>query len=213
MELSSPLVLGFVGSFFLLGLLTLTAFVKISTVSLILRNALGLQQVPSNMVLMVLALFLAIFISLPVISQSSTAILEMGNDLATITDMLNLWEAAISPYKAFLARNTDPEHIDFFIKSSAEVWRGYDFIATEDNIVVQVPAFLISELTEAFEMGFLLYLPFVAVDLAVTGILMALGMQNVQPNIIATPFKLLIFVMVDGWSKLVSGLVLSYGIF
>ena len=83
-------------------------------------------------------------------------------------------------------------------------------VGTKENLVIQVPAFVVSELTEAFELGFLLYLPFVAIDLAVTGILMALGMQMVQPNIIAVPFKLLLFVLIDGWPKLTQGLLITY---
>ena len=94
---------------------------------------------------------------------------------------------------------------------SNELWAGSGLTGSEDDFIIQVPAFLISELTEAFRIGFLLYLPFVAIDLAVTGILMALGMQMVQPNIIAVPFKLLTFVCVDGWARLVEGLVLTYG--
>jgi type III secretion protein R len=210
-ELSTPLVIGFVGSFMLLGVLTLTAFVKLSVVFMIVRNALGLQQIPSNMIVMVLALFLSIFISMPVFSESVSSIANANFEDTSLEDLFELIKAGLAPFQAFIVRNTDPEQLVFFVEVSTEVWRGSGFTGTESDIFIQVPAFLISELTHAFEIGFLLYLPFIAVDLAVTVILMAMGMQQVQPNIIATPFKLLIFVTLNGWMKLVEGLVLSYG--
>ncbi len=211
MELTSPLIIGFIGSFFLVAVLTLTAFIKISVVLMIVRNALGLQQVPSNMIIMALSLFLAIFIAMPVFSEAAAAINNANIEARTAADFLELWRRGIAPFQAFLANNIDQQHLDFFVGVSNEVWAGSGLVGTADDFIIQVPAFMVTELTEAFEMGFLLYLPFVAIDLAVTGILMALGMQMVQPNIISVPFKLLIFVFINGWSKLVEGLVLSYG--
>lgn len=210
-ELTSPLLIGFIGSFFLLAILTLTSFIKLSVVFMIVRNALGLQQVPSNMIIMALALFLSVFISLPVL-QASLLALE-GANLDTITPgrILEVAHLGIAPFQEFLARNIDPEQLAFFVDVTNEVWRDSGMIGTPDDFIIQVPAFMLSELTRAFEIGFLIYLPFVAIDLAVTGILMALGMQQVQPNIISVPFKLLVFVFLNGWFKLVEGLVTSYG--
>jgi type III secretion protein R len=210
MEVTTPLLIGFVGGFFMLAVLTLTAFVKISVVFMIVRNALGLQQVPSNMIVMGLALFLSIFIAMPVLSASLAAIADTGMDPQNVADLLAILQAGIAPFQAFVLRNTDPAQLAFFVDITNEVWRGSGMVGSEDMFVVQVPAFLLGELTRAFEIGFLLYLPFIAVDLAVTGILMALGMQQVQPSIIAVPFKLLVFVFLDGWLKLVEGLLLSY---
>jgi len=209
-SVASPLVLGFVGSFFLVALLSLTSFIKLSVVLMIVRNATGLQQVPSNMILMILALFLAVFISMPVFSAALAALSESDITPETPADFIALWRAGIAPFQAFLGENTTPTHLMFMVDVSNELWEGSGMVGTEDDFIIQVPSFMISQLTEAFEIGFLLYLPFVAVDLAVTGILMAMGMQMVQPNIIAVPFKLLIFVFVDGWSKLVEGLIVSY---
>ncbi len=211
MEVSTPLIFGFVGSFMLLGILTLTAFVKLSVVFMILRNALGLQQVPSNMVVMVLTLFLAIFISVPVISESFAALAGADFENASLPEIGANLSNALEPFQVFIVRNTDPDQLGFFAEMANVVWAGSGFVGSTDDIFIQIPAFLISELTHAFEMGFLIYLPFIAVDLAVTVILMATGMQQVQPTIISTPFKLLIFVTLNGWTKMVEGLVLSYG--
>ena len=208
---ASPLIIGFIGSMFLLAVLALTAFVKLSVVFLIIRNALGLQQVPSNMVLMLLSLILASFISMPVFSQSMNGIIESEISASTPAGFLELAEVGIEPFQRFLSGNIDPDKMVFFVQVANDIWAGSGLLATPDNFVVQVPAFLLTELTEAFEIGFLVYLPFVTIDLTVTGILMALGMQMVQPNILSVPFKLLLFVFVDGWSKLIEGLVLSYG--
>ncbi|WP_299285091.1 type III secretion system export apparatus subunit SctR [uncultured Tateyamaria sp.] len=210
-DLSTPLVLGFVAGFFLLAVLTLTAFVKISVVLMVIRQGLGLQQVPSNIIVLALALFLALFVSAPVFSASLSAVLDSGVELNTAQNLFDLWNVAIAPFQTFMGRNIDPEHAQFFIASAEELWVGSGLSATVEDFVIQVPAFMISELTEAFRIGFLLYLPFIAIDLAITGILMALGMQMVQPNIIAVPFKLLLFVFVDGWARLAEGLLVGYG--
>lgn len=212
MEISTPLIIGFVGSFLLVGVLTLTAFVKISVVFMILRNAIGLQQVPSNMVVMVLAFFLAMFISVPVISTALAELSTVSFDDSTLPELLNALSRALAPFQQFIVFNTSPEQLTFFVEMANEVWAGSGFTGDAESITVQVPAFLVSELTHAFEMGFLIYLPFISVDLAVTIILMATGMQQVQPTIISTPFKLLLFVTLDGWSKMTEGLVLSYGL-
>ncbi len=211
MELSSPLIIGFIGSFFLVAVLTLTSFVKVSIVLMIVRNALGLPQVPSNMVVMGLALFIAIFISMPVFTASLAAINEIDTEPENLGDLTVLFQAGLQPFRAFMLENTDGNQMEFFLRTASEVWQGSGLEPTPDMFVIQVPAFMVTELTEAFKMGFVLYLPFMAIDLAVTGTLMALGMQMVQPNIIAVPFKLLIFVVVDGWGKLIEGLVTSYG--
>ncbi|WP_342076473.1 EscR/YscR/HrcR family type III secretion system export apparatus protein [Yoonia sp. SS1-5] len=210
MDYTSPLVIGFLASFFLLAVLSMTAFVKLSVVFMIIRNAMGLQHVPSNAVLMVLAFFLALFISLPTINAAVGAIQDTDIKLESPADFVALWNIGIAPFQIFLERNIDEAQSLFFTDIANELWEGSGLVATPESFIIQVPSFLVTELTEAFEIGFLLYLPFVAIDLAVTGILMALGMQMVQPNIIAVPFKLLIFVMVDGWAKLVSGLVVTY---
>ena len=210
MDLSTPLLIGFVGGFFMLAVMTMTAFAKLSVVFMIVRNAIGLQQTPSNMIVMTLALFLSVFIAMPVLSESFSAIAGANLDVTSPQQLLELGRKGIAPFQAFMVRNTDPVQLGFFVGVTNEIWRGSGLVGSADMFIVQVPAFLISELTRAFELGFLLYLPFVAVDLAVTGILMALGMQQVQPSVLSVPFKLLLFVFLNGWLKLVEGLVTSY---
>ena len=209
-ELASPLIIGFVGSFFLLAMLTLTAFIKLSVVFMILRNALGIQQVPSNMIVMAVSLFLSIFISLPVISASLAGLSKVDMTDLTPDKIYEVAKIGIAPFQAFLTANIDPVQIDIFVEIANRVWEGSGMTGTRDDFIIQVPAFMLSELTRAFEIGFMIYLPFVAIDLAVTGILMALGMQMVQPNIISVPFKLLVFVTLNGWLSLVESLLTSY---
>lgn len=210
MEVTTPLLIGFLGGFFMLAVLTMTAFVKLSVVFMIVRNAIGLQQTPSNMIIMTLTLILAAFIAMPVLSESFSVIAGANLDVKSPQQLIELGRLGIAPFQAFMTRNTDPVQLEFFVGVTNEVWRGSGMIGTADMLIVQVPAFILSELTRAFELGFLLYLPFIAVDLAVTGILMALGMQQVQPSVLSVPFKLLLFVFLNGWLKLVEGLVTSY---
>lgn len=212
MDVSTPLVLLFLGSFILLGVLSLTAFVKLSIVFMILRNALGLQQVPSNMVVMTLTFFLSMFISLPVFTAAVSTIETAQLEAMTPLELIAAFNTAMEPIQTFLSENTSSEYTIFFQDLSNEMWGGGLATIDQDSIVIQIPAFMISELTEAFQIGFLIYLPFIAIDLAVTIILMAMGMQQVQPSIIATPFKLFLFVTLDGWSKLVSGLMFGYSV-
>lgn len=209
-DLTTPLVISFFSGFAVLAALTLTSFMKISVVFMILRQALGLQQVPANIVLMTLSIFVAVYISMPVFSEAIAALTNSGVTPATPADIVTLWNLGIAPFQSFLLANTDPAHLDFFLIVSEDLWEGSGFSGSRDDFIIQVPSFMISELTEAFRIGFLIYLPFVSIDIAVTAILMALGMQMVQPNIIATPFKLLTFVYVDGWARLTEGLVMSY---
>ena len=208
----TPLILATLSGFLLLGITTMTGFIKVTVVFLIIRQALGLQQIPNNIVIMALSGFIAVFISLPVISASLNAILATNLDATTPQALLDLWTVGVAPFREFISKNSDPAYAAFFIETSIEAWEGSGFSASEGDLIIQIPTFMVSELTEAFRIGFLLYLPFVAIDLAVTGILMALGMQMVQPNIIAVPFKLLTFVFVDGWSRLAEGLIMTYGV-
>ncbi|MEL6839957.1 MAG: type III secretion system export apparatus subunit SctR [Pseudomonadota bacterium] len=209
-QFTTPLVIGFLGGFLMLAVLTLTSFVKISVVFMIIRQALGMQQVPSNVVLLALSVLLSIFITLPVFQEALNAIVAIDADTASVDGLVTLWTAGIAPFQGFISRHIDPNHITFFVQTANDLWAGSALRGDESTFVIQLPAFMISELTEAFKIGFLLYLPFVAIDLAITTILMALGMQMVQPNIISVPFKLLTFVFVDGWARLIEGLVLTY---
>lgn len=188
-----------------------TAFAKITVVLLIVRNALGVQQTPPNMVIYGIALVLTVYIAAPLAAQLQTVLMDPSLSFETLDDWTVVFEQGIEPIREFLVRHARVDDRAFFMEATASVWgpemaRGVE----SDSLPVLVPAFLVSELTRAFEIGFLLYLPFLAVDLIVSAILMSLGMMMVSPIMIAIPFKLFLFVAVDGWSRLVQGLVLSY---
>ncbi len=191
--------------------IAVTAFAKITVVLLIVRNALGVQQTPPNMVLYGIALVLTVYIAAPLAAQLQDIALAPGVEFETLDDWLLIFEQGSGPIKEFLIRHARPDDRAFFMEATASVW-GPELSrdVESDSLPVLIPAFLVSELTRAFEIGFLLYLPFLAVDLVVSAVLMSLGMMMVSPMMIAIPFKLFLFVAVDGWSRLVQGLVLSY---
>ncbi len=191
-------------------LVSATAFTKLSIVFFIIRNALGLQQAPSNMVLHTLALVLTIYITLPVITETYGIMQAREGTPDSADAWFELFQEGSQPIKKFLLKNTEEVHKDYFVGVTKEIWKGSELKAGKEDFVILVPSFMITELTRAFEIGFLLYLPFVAIDIVLTTILMAMGMMMVPPTIISVPFKLLLFVMIGGWTKLVQGLVLTY---
>jgi type III secretion protein R len=128
-----------------------------------------------------------------------------------LNDIMAVFDAAKVPVKAFLVKHTQERERQFFLKSAASIWpqaRAERLMA--DDFMVLVPSFTLSELTRAFQIGFVIYLVFVVVDLIVATVLLALGMSMISPTTISLPFKLLLFVMLDGWTRLIHGLVLSY---
>lgn len=191
--------------------LVASSFVKIAVVIMILRNALGIQQTPPNIVVYAIALSLTIFIMQPIADQSYRNVADLGLGYQDIDDFAAAASAAAGPFRGFLERNTEGTDLAFFVQVQTDLWQGVaPPVDGASHLTVLTPAFLLSELTRAFKMGFLLYLPFLAVDLVITTILMAMGMQMVSPTVVAVPFKLLLFVALDGWTKLVHGLVLTY---
>lgn len=211
-----PGILGLIAVTIGLGLMafmvvTTTAFIKISVVLFLVRNALGAQQVPPNIVLYGVALILTVFISAPVAQQTYTALTNTQLRYETFDDWMSAGKAAQEPLRAHLKRFTSEEETNFFLHSTEQVWpEDMHGQVSADDLVILVPSFLISELRRAFEIGFLLYLPFITIDLIITTILMAMGMSMVSPTVISIPFKLFLFVAIDGWSRLLHGLVLSY---
>jgi type III secretion protein R len=188
-----------------------TSFTKIVVVFSLLRNALGLQQVPPNLVINGLALVLSIYVMYPVgqsVIEGVSRIDNVGKDARSLLEVTNI---AKEPMRDFLLKHAKPRERDFFLRTLHKMLPEEDAkkIAPRDFIVI-VPAFTISELTAAFQIGFLIFLPFIVIDLVVANILMALGMMMLSPTIISLPFKLLLFVLIDGWVKLAHGLVLSY---
>lgn len=188
-----------------------TAFMKIAVVMLLLRNALGLQGIPPNMALYGIASILTVYIMAPVGRQVYDAVVSSGLSFDNIESLATAIQVIIEPFRQFLSTHADTTEKFFFLDTAQTLWPADDVKAIDENsMLVLIPAFSISELSKAFEIGFLLYLPFIVIDLIVSNILLAMGMMMVSPMTIALPFKLLLFVLVDGWARLLHGLVLTY---
>ncbi|WP_024518692.1 type III secretion system export apparatus subunit SctR [Bradyrhizobium sp. Tv2a-2] len=190
---------------------TMTSFTKISVVLFLLRNALGIQQTPPNLVLYGIALLLSSYVMAPVAKGAYEAALATDQAMTSAADYFAAAGRAEVPVKTFLLRFTNEAERQFFANETKVIW-GPDShmeVASDDMIVV-IPSFVLSELRRSFEIGFLLYLPFIAVDLVITAVLMAMGMSAVSPTTISVPFKLFLFVATEGWTRLIHGLVLGY---
>ncbi len=191
---------------------TMTSFLKISVVIFLVRNALGIQQTPPNLVLYSIALLLTLYVSAPVVSDIYARMNATPVDLNSVAGLTEAATRVREPVKAHLMRFSHPDERKFFFTATERIWpEAARADVKEDDILVLMPAFVSSELTRAFEIGFLLYLPFLVIDLVVANILMAMGMIMVAPTLISIPLKLLLFVTVDGWSRLLHGLIISYG--
>ena len=188
-----------------------TSFAKLVIVFSLIRNALGIQQIPPNTALNGLALILTIYIMMPVVIASYEVIAQEELNLSEHESVIQVFKEASEPYRDFLRKHSDPREREFFMETAQNLW-GYEHIEemSEDNLLILMPSFTVSELTTAFEIGFLIYLPFIVIDLIVSNILLAMGMMMVSPMTISLPFKLLLFVFLDGWTYLIHGLVLSY---
>jgi type III secretion protein R len=190
-----------------------TSFAKLIIVMGLVRNALGLQQVPPNIVLNGLALVLSIYVMAPVATQMLQAA-EQRFSAGPLSPkvLFDVVGTAREPLRGFLTKHAQPREREFFVKSATKLWPAEQAATLKnDDLMVLVPAFTVSELTAAFKIGFLLYLAFVVIDLVVANILVALGMMMFSPTVVSIPLKLLLFVLLDGWSKLIHGLILTYG--
>jgi type III secretion protein R len=189
-----------------------TSYAKIVVVLGLLRNALGVQQVPPNMVLNGIAILVTAYVMAPIGMQAMHA---MPARAAGSTDsaslMIDAFDAAREPFRAFLKKHAHEREKRFFVHSATVIWpRDMAAQLHEDDLIVLAPAFTLTEMGDAFKIGFLLYIAFIVVDLVVANVLMAMGLNQVQPTNVAIPFKLLLFVVMDGWSTLVHGLVMTY---
>jgi type III secretion protein R len=190
---------------------TTTAFLKISIVLALVRNALGVQQSPPNIVLYALALMLTVFIMAPVGNEIAEAVDFDSNPSKSTATLVSAVKRGAEPMRKFLLANSKTEQRDFFVGQAKRLWPPkMSAEVRHTDLLVLVPAFVVTELTAAFEIGFLLFLPFIVIDLVVSNILMAMGMMMVSPATITLPLKLFLFVMVDGWSRLLHGMVLTY---
>ena len=207
-----------------------TSYLNIVIVMSLIRNALGIQSIPPNMVINALAMILTFYIMAPVASESwSIAQKELGKQAASASGATqaakppNQQPAALSisteaigkaaePFRKFLSDHTSARERAFFVSTAETLWgkNGEPAVVDPESFYILLPSFCVSELTKAFQIGFLVYLPFIAIDIIVSNILLAMGMMMVSPVTISLPFKLLLFVMVNGWTLLIQGLVRGY---
>ncbi|ATG48423.1 flagellar biosynthetic protein FliP [Celeribacter ethanolicus] len=186
---------------------TLTCFPFIVTVLSILRQAIGLQQSPPNMLMVSLAMFLTYFVMEPVFVESWTSGVQpyVNNEI----EFDEAFRLSMDPFRGFMSNRTDPD-------TFAELQDLRPDFANEDGLTrdaplsLLIPSFLLSEIQRAFQIGFLVFLPFLIIDLVVSAILMSMGMMMVPPAIVSLPFKLAFFVVSDGWALISSALVRSY---
>lgn len=187
-------------------LILMTSFTRIIIVFSFLRQALGTQQMPPNQLLVGMSLFLTFFIMQPVIQTINTEALQpyMANQMSQEVAL----EKALAPLRRFMFSQTRDSDLELFLKLSK-----IKDPKTRADVPTQVlvPAFVMSELKTAFQIGFIIYLPFLVIDIIVASVLMALGMMMLPPVIISLPFKIMVFILVDGWTLIVGSMVKSFG--
>jgi flagellar biosynthesis protein FliP len=186
-------------------LITMTSFTRILIVLAILRQALGTTTTPSNQIILGLALFLSLFIMAPVFDVAyNAALMPYMEEQIGFEDALNV---AKEPFREFMFSQTRKTDLALFADLG-----NYGKFATEDDVpmVVLLPSFLTSELKTAFQIGFLLFVPFLIIDLVVAAVLMSMGMMMLSPMLISLPFKLMLFVLIDGWTLITATLVSSF---
>lgn len=209
----------------LLGLLSLlplaaiatTSYLKLSVVLVLVRNALGVQQAPTTLALNAIALVGTLFVMSPTLSacmaeaQAQTRAQPAPLTQASGASQIEAALKVVEPLRQFVLRNGRASERERFLEMARTTWPDTaSNAARADDWSIAVPAFVVSELQSAFEIGLLLFVPFVAVDILVSNVLLAMGMQMVPPSIVALPIKLSLFVLADGWGKLFHALVLSY---
>ena len=185
--------------------LGMTSFTRIIIVLSILRQAMGTQQTPPNQVLIAIALFLSLFIMAPTLTTvyEDAADPYLNGDISADIALTN----ASNTMKGFLVKNTRKDDLNMFADMANET----GFESAEDvPLTILLPAFITSELKTAFQIGFLLFLPFLVIDMVIASVLMSLGMMMLSPMLVSLPFKLLLFVLVDGWAMTVGSLVATY---
>lgn len=188
-------------------LLMVTCFTRLIIVFSILRNAMGTGTTPPNQVMVSLALFMTFFIMQPVFQEAwSVAIVPLMDERI---DEFQAFDLAMQPFKVFMLEHTRDRDLTLFMDMG-----GYGPVEGPEDVPLNalIPAFMISELLRAFEIGFLIYVPFIIIDMVIASVLMSMGMMMLPPMMLALPFKLIFFVLVDGWYLLVGSLVQGYGI-
>lgn len=195
-----------------LAVVTMTSFLKIAVVLFLIRNALGIQQTPPNLVLYGIALVLTVYITTPLVGEITYRLETQGGSFDSIEEIRESGALLREPLQEYLSLYANERERAFFLDATRSIWseQARENLQ-EDDLVVLIPAFVTSELVRAFQIGFLIYIPFLVIDLVVANVLMAMGMVMVAPPLISVPLKIFLFVAVDGWSRLMHGLILSYG--
>lgn len=193
-------------------LIMTTCFTRIIISFSLLRNAMGVQTTPPNQVMIGLALFLTLFIMSPVIDEMNEVAYAPYKN-GELTSLEAVQEASV-PLKRWMLKNTSTETMAFFINVSGEEIDMTDETAFFDNVPFKIvaPAFMLSEIKIGFQIGFLLFIPFLVIDLVVSSVLMSMGMMMMPPSTVAMPFKILMFVLVDGWQLLAGSLVTGFNV-
>ena len=191
-------------------LITTTAFLKTVIVLMITRNAIGVQQVPPSMAVYAMALMLSAYVMAPTLQAMTGPATEMinGKSNAPMTESI---ARVVEPLRLFMVKRTKENDRAAFLEKAQKLWPPEQAAkATKEDFFIVVPAFMISEIQAGFEMGFLVYIPFLVIDLIVSNLLLALGMQMMSPTTVSLPLKLFLFVVVDGWGKLLHAILDTY---
>ncbi len=189
-------------------LIMVTGFTRIVIVLSFTKNALGMQQMPPNQVIIGLALFLTFFVMSPVLTEiDQTAIQPYVNEEITFDEALDLAE---DPIKEFMLRQTYPSDLELFSGITGEQAQSIETLTEELSLTTLIPAFITSEIKRGMIIGFLIYIPFIVVDMVVASTLMAMGMMMLPPIVISLPFKVLLFVLIDGWTLTVESLITGF---
>lgn len=196
-----------------------SCFIKFSIVLVLVRNALGIQQVPSNLALNSIALIMSLFVMMPVAQSAYRYLQHHPLDVMSGASVNEFIDGGLGDYKRYLARYSDPELVRFFERAQTARLKGDDVDAADaddapdglDNSLFSLlPAYALTEIKSAFKIGFYLYLPFLVVDMVVSSVLLALGMMMMSPVTISVPIKLILFVAMDGWTLICKGLIEQY---
>ena len=187
-------------------LILMTSFTRIAVVLSLTRNALGLQSIPPNQVIVGLALFLSLFVMRPTFEQMNKDALQplMKGQIT----QAQAYKAAMKPMQTFMLKQTRSDELAMFVKASGEA---RPKTSKDVSLATLIPAFILSELKTAFIIGFIIFIPFLVIDLVVSSSLMSMGMMMLPPVLVSLPFKILLFVMVDGWALIVNALLKSFG--
>jgi len=185
-------------------LVMLTSYTRIIVVLHFVRMAIGTQTAPPNQVLIGLALFLTFFIMWPTFQEINTTVIEPLDRNEITTE--EVFDLAQKPIREFMEKHTQTADLELFIDISGQTYETYE----EVPFTTVVPAFIISELRTAFILGFLVYIPFIVIDMVVSSVLMSMGMMMLPPTTISLPFKILLFILADGWNLLIANLVQTF---